>query len=88
MSQYKCEISLTTDDITSNFEACKKNKLDALYLTETTRTEWLQTLDEYLDEGDQTYSVSLYLWPQWLFQYYNELSIFEAIESVYLKWKS
>ena len=29
-----------------------------------------------------------YLFPDWLFQYYNELTLVEAIESDYLVWKS
>ena len=50
--------------------------------------EWLQMLDEHWDEKDTSYSDDFYLWPDWLFQYHNELSWGEVIESAYLMWKS
>ena len=34
---------------------CQKNKMDALYVNEITRTEGLQTPDEFWDEGDTPY---------------------------------
>ena len=48
----------------------------------------LQMLDEYWDEGDTPYSCGFYLWPKWLFKYYNELHLCKANESDYLMWKS
>ena len=39
-------INFTTDDITSKFEAFSKNKMDELYLTEGTQTEWMHMLDD------------------------------------------
>ena len=39
----------------SNFEAFKNYMLDTLYITEITRPEWLQIIDEYWDELDITY---------------------------------
>ena len=69
----------------SKFEVFTKNKMDALYITENMRTEWLQTLYELWDEGDSGYFC---FWPKWLFQYYDELALVEAIESFYLAWKS
>ena len=62
--------------------------MDALYLTEIVRTYWMQTLDEYWNEGDTLYSGYFDFWPEWLFQYYNELNFGEAIESVSIVWKS
>ena len=70
------------------FEAFSKNKMDTLYLTESMITEWLQTIDELCYEVDKTYSSGFDLWTHWLFQYYNELNLGEAIESVHLMWKS
>ena len=43
-------INFTTDDMRSKFDVFLKKKIDVLYLTEIMQTEWLQTLDEYLDE--------------------------------------
>ena len=51
------------------------------------QTYWLQILDEYWDEKDTPHSEYFNLWPDWLFQYYNELVLGESIESAYLKWK-
>ena len=39
-------INFTTDDMRSNYEAFLEKKMDALYLTEIIRIEWIQTLDE------------------------------------------
>ena len=47
-------------------------------------TEWLQILDKYWDEENTSYSSSYDLWPQWLFQYDYELTIYEYIEITYL----
>ena len=58
---------LNTDGLISKFEEFSNNKVDALYLTEITQTEWLKMLDEYWDEGYTLYSGGFYLWPQWLF---------------------
>ena len=38
-------INFTTDDMTSKFEAFKKNKMDGIYLTEIMKTDWLHILD-------------------------------------------
>ena len=80
-------INSTTDDIRSNFEAFTMNRMYALYLTEGTRTEWLQRMDEYWNRVDKPYSGGFDFYPQWLFQYYNELPLGEAIESAYLTWE-
>ena len=63
----------------SKFEVFKGNKMDALYLTEIMRTYRLQTLNEYWDKVDTYYSGDLDCWTQWLFQYYDELALVEAI---------
>ena len=39
-------INFTTDDMTSKFEFFKEQK-NALYLTESIRTDWLHMLDDY-----------------------------------------
>ena len=44
---------------------CQKNE----DLNEIMRKEWLQTLVEYRDELDTTYSDDFYLWTQWFFKY-------------------
>ena len=38
------------------FEAYVDQKLNTLYITEIMRTEFLQVLDVYWDEGDKSYS--------------------------------
>ena len=43
------------------------------------QTDWLHMLDEYWDEVDTHYSRDFQFWPEWLFQYYNELPLGEAI---------
>ena len=45
-------------------------------------------LDDYWDEKDTTYSYYYAFWPDWLYQYFNDLPLGEAIESAYLTWKS
>ena len=62
--------------------------MDALYLTESIWIECLKTLDEYWDEGDTPYSGDFDFFPHWLFQYYDELTLVETIESDYITWKS
>ena len=52
------------------------------------RTDFPQILDECWDEKYTPYSYDFDLWPDWLFQYYNELPLGEYIESAYLTWKS
>ena len=51
-------INFTSDDMTSKFEYFTKYMLYILYSTENMRTEWLQMLHEYWDEGDKPYSIS------------------------------
>ena len=58
------------------------------YPTERMITDWLNILDEYWDERDTTYSDHFDLWPDWLYKYFNELMLGEAIENSYLMWKS
>ena len=48
--------------MTSKFGLFKKNKINALYLTENILTEWLQKLDEYWDEEDKPYSEYFGFW--------------------------
>ena len=45
-------------------------------------------LDEYWDEGDTSYPGGFDFCPDWLFQYYNEVPLGEAIERDYFIWKS
>ena len=52
------------------------------------RTDWLQMLDKQWEERYTTYSDDFEFWPEWLFQYLNELTLGEAIEIAYLMWKS
>ena len=52
------------------------------------KTDWLYMLDAYWDEEDKTYSGGFYFWSDWLFQYYNEIPLGEAIKSAYLMWNS
>ena len=40
-------INFISNDMTSKFEAFINHKPDTLYITESTRTEWLQVLYEY-----------------------------------------
>ena len=73
--------------MTSNFELFQRKKND-LYLTEIIRTYWIHILDEYRDEKYTPYSDGFYFWPDWQYQYLNELQLGEAIGSSYLTWKS
>ena len=61
--------------------------MDALYLTERMRKQWLKMLYKYWEERDITYSYDFDFWPEWLFQYFNELTLYEAIESAYILGK-
>ena len=45
-------IHFTTDDIGSNFEAFSNTKINALYLTESMITEWIQIIYEFWYEVD------------------------------------
>ena len=62
--------------------------MDALYLTEIMQTSWLHMLDKYWGKGDTFYSDCFDIYPEWLFQYYNELPLGESIGSAYLMWNS
>ena len=62
--------------------------MDVLYITEIMRNKWLQTLDEYWYEEDTPYSYDFGSWPEWQFQYYNEVTLDKDIESACLVWKS
>ena len=62
--------------------------MNALYLIEIIRTDWLHVLDENWEERDATYLNDFEFWTEWLFQYFNELKLGEAIESDYIMWKS
>ena len=61
--------------------------MNDIYLTEITKTDWLQMLDEYRDKEYTPYSDDFDFWPDWLFQYYNEQPFVESIESDYITWK-
>ena len=52
------------------------------------QTDWMHKLYKYWEEEDTTYSGDFDFWPEWLFQYYNEMPLGEAIESAYPMWKS
>ena len=47
LSNNQYVIIFTTNDIIYKFYALKNHKLDALYLTKTTRKEFIQVLYEY-----------------------------------------
>ena len=51
------------------------------------RTYWLHMLYDYCYEKDTPYSYNYDFWPDWLYQYFNEMPLGEAIESAYLTWK-
>ena len=53
-------INFTTDDMRYKFREFPKNKMDALHLTEITRTQWIETIDELWDELDKSYSGHFY----------------------------
>ena len=65
----------------SKFELFSKNKMNSVYLTESMQTDWLQILYSYWGEVDTPYSGDFYFCNEWLFQYYNDLPLGEAIES-------
>ena len=71
----------------SKFEVFENKKMDTFYLTESMITEWLKK-NESWDDGDKSYLGGSDFWSQWLFKHYDELPLDEAIESVYLTWKS
>ena len=48
---------------------------------------WLQMFDEYWYKKDTPHPDDFNLWPDWLFQYYNEIPLVEAIESSYITLK-
>ena len=73
--------------MTSKFEQFSQKKMNNIYLTEIIRTYWLQMLDEYFDEKDTPYSDDFDLWPDQLYQYFNELPLYKSIESDYFMWK-
>ena len=75
----KNTINFTTDNMTSNFELLSKNEMDALYITRSMWTDWLQTSDEKWYESNTPQSGYFDIWPDWLFQYYNELSLGDDI---------
>ena len=52
------------------------------------QTYWMHKLYKYWEEEDTTYSGDFDFWPEWLFQYYNELSLGESSKSAYLVWNS
>ena len=64
-------ISFITDEMTSKFEPFSNKKMNNLYPIEIMRTDWLQMLDESSNEQYKPYSDDIYLWPDWLLQYYN-----------------
>ena len=49
-------INVTTDNMTSKFELFSNNKINALYLNERMKTDWLNVLDKYWDERNRPYS--------------------------------
>ena len=49
-------INFTTDNMTSKFELFSNNKINALYLNERMKTDWLNVLDKYWDERNRPYS--------------------------------
>ena len=52
------------------------------------RTDWLHMSYECWDEIDTPYVDDFEFYPEWLFQYFNELPLGEDIESAYLMWKT
>ena len=81
-------INFTIDDMTSKFELFSRNKINNLYQTESVLKAWMQLLDKYWNERDRPLPDYFEFCPDWLFQYYNELTLSEFIESVFLVWKS
>ena len=66
--------------MTTKFELFSKNKINNIYLTESMRKDWLHMLYDYWDEKDTPYPDDYYFWTNLLYQYFNELSLGEAIE--------
>ena len=60
--------------------------MNNLYLTEITRTYWIQMLDEYWDEKSTPYTDDQDLWPYWLYEYFNEILSGESIGSDDITW--
>ena len=74
--------------MTPKFELFSDNKINSLYLTEIMLIYGKHTFDEYCEERDTPYSDDFGLWHEWLFTYFNEMLLGEAIEIAYLMWKS
>ena len=72
-------INIKNEYISTKFDFFSEKKMDALYLTESMLTEWLHMLDAYCDEKDTSYSDDFGFWPEWLFEYFNDLPLGEAI---------
>ena len=62
--------------------------MDTIYTTERIQTEQLKIIDGYWYEGDTPWLGDFDLWPQGLFQYYDEMPLGEDIESSYTMCKS
>ena len=62
--------------------------MNNIYLTESIQTDWLHMFDKYWYERNTPYSDDFEFWHQWLFQYFNEMPLGEAIESADLMWNS
>ena len=84
LSKNKFIINYITYGITYRFEFLSKKKTNDIHLNKSIGTDWIHVLDKYWDEGYIPYSNDFDLWPEWLFQYYNELTLGESIESAYL----
>ena len=80
-------MNFTTDDMTSKFGLFSEKKTIAIYLTKSMKTDWLQMLDEQWEKIDTISSDDFGFWPEWMFLYFNEISLGEPIESAYLVWK-
>ena len=74
--------------MTYKFEFFSKKQMTNIYLTESMRSDWLHMLDDYWDEKYTPYSDDDCFWPDWLYQYVNELPIGEAIKSAYITYNS
>ena len=62
-------MNFTNKNMKSKFESFSKNKMGALHKTEIMVTGWLETLYEYWDNDDTTYSDDFDFYPLCLFQY-------------------
>ena len=58
--------------MTFKFDSFSRKQINNLYLTESILTDWLQMLYKYWDEKYTPYSDDFGLWPDWLYQYFNE----------------